>query len=1173
MLLGWHFSIPELKNPFPDPAPVPLSSAVLLILCGIATTFQQTDKPWVRFVSRILAYLILISSLLIYLHYLGLQFDLEQIFHSRPLDFEEPGRTPAICAFPFMLLGLALSLNSMHNNDHTVRLIVQFSVVAVFSIALCTLTGYVYDRSSPFTTVADSMPMPFPTAIMFCLISISIILTQPDVGLVAVFKSKNEGGKILRTLLPLVIVVPIIIGWLRLIGQSTGLYDTAFGAAMMTVSLSVVLGGTILWYSNSLNKTDSRKIAAEAQLTNDKRLLESILESLYEGVLVVDADGKLIKYNSTAAKIFGVKPESHDKPIDQLGCYLPDGKTLCSVEELPVVRALRGESIADMELFLKEKGLHVSVSASPLIYDDGTQTGCVVVLRDITGRHQSEQMRAHFAAIVQSSQDAIVSKALDGTVLTWNNAAEKIFGYSAEEMIGKTTAELKPKSSVDEDRLLLEKLKQGNSIDHYESVRRRKNGQIVDVSLSVSPIVNVNGEIVGASEIIREITEKKRMESGLRVARDQAQAASEFKSEFVANMSHEIRTPMNVIMGMCNLLMTTPLNDTQTQYSQHIHEASRSLLTIINDVLDLSKIEAGELDLEIVDFDLLNLVESTCGLQAAYAQEKKISLSTFVEPTTPVLLRGDPDRIRQVLMNLLSNAVKFSENDEVSVSAVIESENNSNINFLFSVKDNGIGLTEEECQKLFKPFVQADIDISRKYGGTGLGLSICKSLVELMGGTIGVKSRRGEGSTFWFRIPLERRSTTPIISSKDDLRDVPVLIVDGHKHASQVLKDYLAAWGMSNGHAQTGAEALQMMQKVCTSGNRYNLVIVDFSMPDIDAFEFALKIQNDSTLSKTKLILTTAFDVQGLGKRAIEAGFLAYLQKPIQQSQLLDCITNVLYGEKPKLRKTVAYDARTTMELRPELCLIVEDHPINQQVALQYVSELGFMCHVVNNGIEALNAMVRNQYSLILMDCHMPILDGFGATIEIRKNETLTGNHIPIVAMTANAMISNQEKCLAAGMDDYLAKPIEPSDLRTMIEKWLPQAERKTNGTESLKTVDANLVAESLLLNVEKLDQRLGKPDSRNLISAFIKMAPSEIQKIKGAAEDRDAKQLCDHAHSFKGACATICAEQLHTMLVDLENFSYELDWEQALTKVNEIENCFTETSEFVGSAFLLEQL
>jgi PAS domain S-box-containing protein len=538
--------------------------------------------------------------------------------------------------------------------------------------------------------------------------------------------------------------------------------------------------------------------------------------ALPDGIAIADKGGRLCFVNSAAERILGIG--LHDTPpeewAERYGLFLPDQKTPFPAAELPLARAVQGESVNNVEMFVRNPsvpgGVWISVNGQPLTLtdDDGTFEGGIAIFRDITSFKNQELDSQELAAIVESSDDAIISKSLDGIVRSWNRGAERLFGYTAKEMIGKPVSILLPSARKDEEPEILGKLKRGERIDHYETARLTKDGRQIEVSLTVSPVLDRMGNIVGASKTIRDITERKHADDALRAAKEdlevklselavlnrelaaaqqQAQAASKLKSEFVANMSHEIRTPMNGIIGMCNVLLKTSLDDRQREFANAIKTAGSALLTVINDILDFSKIESGRLELEIVDFDLVRVVEGACEILATQARSKDLSLMSFVDPMMPQRLRGDPERLRQILINLTSNAIKFSKAGEIVVRASVDSIQGNVLNVLFSVVDNGIGLSQQQQERLFQPFSQADGSITCKFGGTGLGLSISKRLVELMDGNIGVESSEGKGSTFWFSVPLEPRSEAPVLSTKDELHGVRVLIIDDEPHARSLI--------------------------------------------------------------------------------------------------------------------------------------------------------------------------------------------------------------------------------------------------------------------------------------------------------------------------------------------------------------------------------------------------
>jgi PAS domain S-box-containing protein len=800
----------------------------------------------------------------------------------------------------------------------------------------------------------------------------------------------------------------------------------------------------------------------------------------------------------------------------------------------------------------------------PLV--DFLQPMLATIAQIMLGVHGEEQRRVAEKASHDSAQRtrALIDNVVDGIILTdavgfiveVNSAAERIYGYRPQEIIGRSLRVLAPPDNLEFDKAIRDCLKHrpvdGNASVVRELTGLRKNGEQFESELSVMP-TPFAGQVM-FTVVARNITERKRAQQALLDASEAAARANRAKSEFLANMSHEIRTPMNGVLGMTELLLETQLDTVQRDYADTIRGSAKNLLTVVNDILDYSKVEAGKLELEKIDMDLRDVVEDIGRLVALQAQNKQLEVSVQVDPLLPNTVIGDPGRLRQVLLNLGTNAVKFTERGEINIELKVLARHSGQLQVRCSVRDTGIGIPPQRIETLFKPFSQVDSSMTRRFGGTGLGLSIVRSLVELMGGQVAVESTVGQGSVFSFtaNLGLSEQLAAPA-APKAIISGQRVLIVDDNDINRRVLSLQVQRCGLKSSDVPSAHEALNLIAKADAAGEPFDIALIDQNMPGFDGAKLGGILSTDSRHQSMRLVLLSSMGRRGDARRFKDLGFAAYLLKPVTQSDLTDCLS-MLLGDANSTSNTANLPIITRHQLRAlrareqRHVLLVDDNPVNQKVAKAMLERLGYRVDLAANGLEAISAWEKTDYDAILMDCQMPEMDGYQATREIRKREN-GERHIPIIAVTAHAMAGAAEECYAAGMDAYQSKPLDRGLLIQCLNKYLGEdapgvtQEKKAEPTSAppTKTTDksppssnetASPVEWGMIEQVSGGDNEFAK----ELVGTFAESSKESIDEIRGALAATDLIATQRAAHSLKGSAGSVGAMTARTLAANLED-------------------------------------
>jgi two-component system, sensor histidine kinase and response regulator len=897
----------------------------------------------------------------------------------------------------------------------------------------------------------------------------------------------------------------------------------------------------------------------EETLRNESHFLSAILDTTEALVIVLDTQGGIVRVNRAWEKMTGYAfeevcghalwnfliPQERAR-MQQAFEELPSGQLLSKGEYVFVTKHQRQRLI--------------TWSNTVLTSQAGAPQHLIATGIDITERKQAEvalkRSEERVRMIVDNLPMAIayVDKSrcfrfANKTLHHWAPQFDTLNGRHVSEVIGDGVyRQLSRQMSA---------VLSGTEMS-LEFLVPENCGPARYVSAKFVPHLEPHGEVAGFFAAAEDITIRKRAEEELRDAKDAAEAAALAKSEFLATMSHEIRTPMNGVIGMTGLLLDTALSQEQRDFADTIRRSGKALLSIINDILDFSKIEAGKMELEIIGFDLRRAVEDVLELFAEQASVKGLELISLVHAAVPAWVEGDPGRLRQILTNLVGNAVKFTDNGEVVV-CITRAEGAAEDDMLrFDVTDTGIGISPENQKKLFQAFTQADGSTTRKYGGTGLGLVISKRLVEMMKGQMGIESQAGHGSTFWFTVHLPMQAmpenvTLPIVPN---LYGTRMLCVNSNAALRTFLEMHLSAWGVKTEYLKDGEGVLEHLRTAHDSGQPYELVILDGQTPGMDYLTLAREIKNDLDLAVTRLLLLTSFNQRSQRQEALRQGFVACLTKPLRHAHLAACIAAAM-GMSTELQMQPHMPRAGMGENEPELgmkVLVVEDNAVNQKVAAIILEKFGCRVDLAANGREALEASMRIVYDCIFMDCQMPEMDGFEATTAIRQREAQTGQHVPIIAMTANAMQSDRKRCLEAGMDHYLSKPVQAEELFAALFPYKPE---EALVLESMPAVVPSREEADMLSHLNHLQDEHGDELVVELVELFVSNTPMMLTAMREALSQGDPDGLKQAAHTLRGSSSNLGAALLTSLCVALEAYGQAGEMQEAVPLIDHLEQAF----------------
>ncbi|MBN2505681.1 MAG: response regulator [Verrucomicrobia bacterium] len=955
---------------------------------------------------------------------------------------------------------------------------------------------------------------------------------------------------------PLMAPEGLALGALSVAGHAPGRLTELQRETLRIISRQVITQLELRRNLAELARAVEQHQRTEELLRTSETFYHLLVETLPQNIFRKDTEGRFTFANTRFCRVLNRRLSEILGKTD-FDFYPPELAAKYHGDDQAVMTTREHLDTIEAHVTPQNERLYVHVIKTPLHDALGKVIGIQGIFWDVTQITKTEQAlrqaEEKYRTIYENAVEGIFQTSENGRFISANPALARMCGYDTPEEMMAAITDIQTQLYVDPGRRdeFQRLMQEHGAVRAFELRVRRKDGRIIWVSLAARAVRGADGRLLYYEGAVEDITSRKLVEDEREQARLAALQTARIKSEFLANMSHEIRTPMNAITGMTGLLLDTRLNDEQKEYVDAIRGNTETLLDIINEILDFSRIEAGKLTLEIIDFELRDMVESTVDMLAESAHRKDIELTVWLDPDVPNNVRGDPGRLRQVLTNLLGNAVKFTDHGEVVLRVAKESESDARVRLRFEVADTGIGISPEMLPRIFDPFTQGDGSTTRKYGGSGLGLSISRQLAEMMQGEIAASSAPGRGSTFQFKVPLEKSAGLPGRFEPADARlaGLRVLVADANPAQAEIVHRMLESWHMDNAMTASGAEALERLHTEAAAGRPFAVAIIDMRLPDMDGAALAQAVQADPVLRETRLLVLTR-----LGQRPCAAMAARCLFKPVRQSRLYDALVASTREPAPG-PPCPAPDAQAHGDGAPVRAaprnarvLVAEDNLVNQRLALKQLQKLGFTADAVANGIEVLDALQRAPYDIILMDCMMPEMDGYAVTERIRQGERVSSIHFKsspyIIALTANALPGDRERCLAAGMNDYLTKPMRLFELEQVLDRALLRiTPTPRDGTEAR---EADVLDPAVMAGLKELREP-GQPDPlTELADLFLHDAKPRLARMDEALAEKDEFKLTSAAHSLKGSASNLGARRLAAASDKLQKAAKAGEWQEA---------------------------